>query len=296
MLRTRPAIDSAAQAVDASEKQVFAAMAIAQERFLGDKQEFRRTLKAIRDWQPIRADVIRAMKAGDRETGATITKTKGAAQVKLIAERMEALVAGVKQRAASFAAAATETGAQAKTLVTSALAVMIVLGLAIAWAITRSIRGPIGQLRDVMGRLAKQDYSAVVPFTANTNEIGQIAKAVAFFKENGLAVERLRDEQARIKAEGEALRKKQILDSGRRLRSPCQGRGGACRFRRDGNVGDRQQHVRGGGAGDAAILGRRRRRGRSLRQCPDRGIRRGRTVRLDHRNRPSGHSGVGNVA
>ncbi len=96
-------IDSAAQAVDASEKQVFAAMAVAQERFLGDKNEFDETLKAIRDWQPIRADVIRAMKAGDRETGATITKTKGAAQVKLIAERMDALVAGVKQRAASFA-------------------------------------------------------------------------------------------------------------------------------------------------------------------------------------------------
>ena len=63
-----------------------------------------------------------------------------------------------------------------------------------------------------MERLAKQDYSAEVPFTANTNEIGQIAKAVEFFKENGLAVERLRDEQARMKAEGEALRKKQILD------------------------------------------------------------------------------------
>ena len=205
-------IDSAAQAVDASEKQVFAAMAIAQERFLGDKHEFDATLQAIRDWQPIRADVIRAMKSGDRETGATITKTKGAVQVKLIAERMEALVTGVKQRAANFAKSATETGAQARTLVTSALAVMIVLGGAIAWLITRSIRGPIGQLRLVMERLAKQDYSAEVPFTANTNEIGQIAKAVAFFKENGLAVEHLRNEQARMKAEGEALRKKQILD------------------------------------------------------------------------------------
>jgi methyl-accepting chemotaxis protein len=33
-------VDSAAQAVDASEKQVFAAMAVAQERFLGDKKQF----------------------------------------------------------------------------------------------------------------------------------------------------------------------------------------------------------------------------------------------------------------
>ena len=88
---------------------------------------------------------------------------------------------------------------------------MIVLGLAIAWAITYSIRGPIGQLRDVMGRLAKQDYAVTVPYTANTNEIGQIAKAVEFFKENGLAVERLRAEQEKIKAESEALRKKQIM-------------------------------------------------------------------------------------
>jgi methyl-accepting chemotaxis protein len=204
-------IDSAVQAVDASEKKVFAAMAIAEDRFLGDKRQFDETLTAIRDWQPIRADVIRAMKAGDRETAATITKTKGAAQVKLIAERMDALVAGVKQRADNFAKSATETGSQARTLVTSALIVMIVLGITIAWAITHSIRGPVGQLRDVMERLAKQDYSVVVPYTGNTNEIGQIAKAVEFFKENGLAVERLRGEQERIKAEGELLRKKQIL-------------------------------------------------------------------------------------
>jgi methyl-accepting chemotaxis protein len=205
-------VDSAAQAVDAWEVKVLAAMAVTQERFLGDKKEVEDTLKAIRDWQPIRADVIRAMKAGDKDTAAAITKTKGAAQVKLISERMEVLVGGVEQRAARFAAAAASTGSEARTLVTSAQAVMIVLGLAIAWAITRSVRGPIGQLRDVMGRLAKQDYSVAVPFTGNTNEIGQIATAVEVFKENGLAVERLRDEQARIKAEAEALRKKQIMD------------------------------------------------------------------------------------
>ena len=133
--------------------------------------------------EEIKTALTSAMKAGDRETGATITKTKGAAQVKLIAERMEALVTGVKQRAANFAKSATETGAQAKTLVTSALTVMIILGGLIAWAITRSIRGPIDRLRGVMERLAKQDYSTEVPFTANTNEIGQIAKAVEFFKE-----------------------------------------------------------------------------------------------------------------
>ena len=54
------AIDTAAQAVDASEKQVFAAMAVAQDRFLGDKGQFDETLKAIRDWQPIRARSDRA--------------------------------------------------------------------------------------------------------------------------------------------------------------------------------------------------------------------------------------------
>src|SRR4051812_28643389 len=38
-------IDTAAQAVDGSEKQVLAAMAIAQDRFLGDKGQFDETLK-----------------------------------------------------------------------------------------------------------------------------------------------------------------------------------------------------------------------------------------------------------
>src|SRR3954465_6954762 len=59
-------LDNAAHAVAAGEVKGRPATAFAQEGVLGDKKQVEDPLKTIRDWQPIRADVIRAMRAGDK--------------------------------------------------------------------------------------------------------------------------------------------------------------------------------------------------------------------------------------
>ncbi|WP_158044617.1 methyl-accepting chemotaxis protein [Skermanella pratensis] len=205
------AIDAAVAAVDLQEKQVLAAMAMVQERYLGDQTDVDATLKAIRDWQPIRARLIAAMRAGNRAEASEITRTVGAAQVNLIGERMGSLIEAARTRAAAAAAAAKTTGNGAWTLILGVLAAMVTIGIVIALAITRNVSGQIGRLRDAMERLARQDYGVTVPYAGHTNEIGQMAKAVEFFKENGLAIERLRAEQEAVKAGAEAERKRQIM-------------------------------------------------------------------------------------
>ncbi|EWY40364.1 chemotaxis protein [Skermanella stibiiresistens SB22] len=203
-------IDAATLAVDAQEKRVLASMAIVKERYLGNPAEVEATITAIRDWQPIRARVIAFMKEGKRAEAADITKTIGAAQVKLITERMDVLIEAVRKRAADAAASAETSIGQAWVLILTALAALVVVGLGIALGISRSVSGQIGRLRDVMGRLAKQDFAVTVPYSDQTNEVGQMAKAVEVFKENGIAVERLREEREAAKANAEADRKKQI--------------------------------------------------------------------------------------
>ncbi|MDH8239047.1 hypothetical protein QIG13_27885, partial [Klebsiella pneumoniae] len=51
------------------------------------------------------------------------------------------------------------------------------------------------QLVTVVTRLAKQDYAAEVPNTQRQDEIGDMARAVQIFKQNGIDRERLEAEQ-----------------------------------------------------------------------------------------------------
>ncbi|CAA6603083.1 Methyl-accepting chemotaxis protein [Rhodospirillaceae bacterium LM-1] len=71
----------------------------------------------------------------------------------------------------------------------------IVLGLLFALVIARSIVGPVKGMTNAMGRLAGGDKSVAIPATENSDEIGEMARAVLVFKENMIKAERLATEQ-----------------------------------------------------------------------------------------------------
>jgi len=75
----------------------------------------------------------------------------------------------------------------------TALAALL-LGLIAAWAIARGITRPIQAMVAAMGRLADRDWSVEVPARARRDEIGDIARAVQVFKENGIENEALQKE------------------------------------------------------------------------------------------------------
>ena len=65
----------------------------------------------------------------------------------------------------------------------------------IGWWIARGVASPIKSMSAVMMRLANRDWSADVIGAGRKEEVGEMAKAVAIFKENGVTAERLRAEQ-----------------------------------------------------------------------------------------------------
>ena len=200
-------LDAAVVAVSASEKDVFQHLDIAAPRFLGDKARMVALRKAIEDWKPIRERVFVHMRAGQRPEAAAITKTEGAAQVKMIADLFEELVAFSKGKAEALAKTAEAEHHAANTAMAVSIAVLAVLLGGIALLITRSITGPLGGLRSVMGRMAKGDYGIEVPAQQRGDEVGDMARTVEVFKENGQAVKRLEAEQAAMKSKAEAERK-----------------------------------------------------------------------------------------
>ncbi|HTH15997.1 MAG TPA: HAMP domain-containing protein, partial [Magnetospirillum sp.] len=100
----------------------------------------------------------------------------------------------------------TATSKRTTSAVLSAIAV--VLGLAFAYLIARSILVPIFRMTSAMGELAGGKLDVTVPALERTDEIGEMAKAVQVFKQNAVDKKRMEDEAeaartAEAKAEAE---------------------------------------------------------------------------------------------
>ncbi len=91
------------------------------------------------------------------------------------------------------------------------LAAVIVLLLAASLYIGRAISGPIAGMSSVMRRLASGDLVAIVTGTDRRDEMGDMARAVQVFKENSLAVERLRLENEQAAARSAQERRQAML-------------------------------------------------------------------------------------
>jgi len=86
--------------------------------------------------------------------------------------------------------------------------VSLLIGLALSFLITRSIKQPIVNLTQVMDSLAKGDLTVSAPNTSEPNEIGEMARSVMVFKDNGVERQRLEAEAAANRAAAEAERER----------------------------------------------------------------------------------------
>ena len=74
----------------------------------------------------------------------------------------------------------------------AALAAVVVAVLALYGA--RAVAGPVRQMTDAMKRISDGDREVEVPAKERRDEVGQMAQAVEVFKQNGIEMERLRQE------------------------------------------------------------------------------------------------------
>jgi len=90
------------------------------------------------------------------------------------------------------------------------LGILLVV-LAIAVALARSIAGPMRQLAQVTGRISQGDYAVEVPATGRADEIGVLAKAIHVLRDEAASAARLRAEQEQMKAGAEAERHRAMM-------------------------------------------------------------------------------------
>ncbi|MGU3540186.1 methyl-accepting chemotaxis protein [Methylobacterium sp. A54F] len=104
-------------------------------------------------------------------------------------------------------ARATGEAGLARSVTLAAAALALLVGIAFAVLIARSVARPVAAMTAAMGRLAEGDTGAPVPFTARRDEIGAMAGAVAVFRDSAIRARALEEETALARAGAEAQRK-----------------------------------------------------------------------------------------
>lgn len=92
------------------------------------------------------------------------------------------------------------------------ISIAIVLVLAVMGVLfARSISKPLQVMTSVMRKLADNDFSVSVPYQGRGDEVGDIASSVEVFKENGMQMEAMQEEQEKLKAKAEIDKKEAAL-------------------------------------------------------------------------------------
>lgn len=98
------------------------------------------------------------------------------------------------------------------SLIITGVAIALVLGLFIAFAISKSIVTPINLVIDCMARLREGDYSVKVDDGGRQDEVGRMLRAAEVFRQNGLETEQLRLEQIEHEKQAEEQRRQSLLN------------------------------------------------------------------------------------
>jgi methyl-accepting chemotaxis protein len=91
----------------------------------------------------------------------------------------------------------------------------LLIGLGLAAVTARSIKNPIISLTNAVGSLARGDLSVAIPYAEDPNEVGEMARSVAVFKDNALERQRLEAEAAENRAAAEAERERRAAEQAR---------------------------------------------------------------------------------
>ena len=161
------------------------------------------------------AQVVQAVASAD-------TAEDTARSVELLKSQCAPLAAGVLEEQTKVVdillgyarGAAVSVSAKARSGIRLAVAAVtfgMALSLAAAmWVGVKGLSRPIANLKTAMERLAAADLQVTVPETGRGDEIGQMARAVQVFKNNGIEVEKLRAHQAKTEERTTKQRKQDM--------------------------------------------------------------------------------------
>ncbi|GAB4129361.1 MAG: hypothetical protein Kow00104_14880 [Rhodothalassiaceae bacterium] len=183
----RAEIDRMSEDVGRHDTQVREALALIDDRFLGDKSDVVRLIRGYEEWQKVLGDYMEAKRRGQQALAAEIARTRGEEAVAALMASADEVRSFASEKADSFMKSAKATKSFALWLLVGILLLAIALSIAVSLVITHSVTGPMEALRASMERLAGGETALDIPMRDNRDEIGDMARTVEVFRQNALA-------------------------------------------------------------------------------------------------------------
>ena len=181
-----------------------------------DSDEERQTYqKFVSGWDrylALNAKMVEFSRSNKVNEAFAIYKEDAKALFDEIGSMLERLIAMNRDSGRSGAARAAAEYASAMWEISLIVALSLVLAFAAMAFSFFGVCRPIERITQAMGRLAKGDVSAQIPFGDRQNEIGAMAGAVQVFKDNMIHARELEAQAESVKAQADAERKRSMHD------------------------------------------------------------------------------------
>ena len=187
------AIDQIANEIKPFEAKVMKQFGIIEKQFVGDIALFNAAKESFLKWAPERQRVLEVSRQRVSESGINKTlllvrsvrfKLAANETVAGINTNMNELVKASKQSAQAFIVDSKSKQSQANLVFSLALFSTFIFSLGLWFVLIKGIKMPLGKLALYMKELVDGDLSQAVPFEGAKNELGDMARAVAIFKDN----------------------------------------------------------------------------------------------------------------
>jgi methyl-accepting chemotaxis protein len=173
----RQELDTALRNIDASEQIVYQELAVARERFLGDKSKIDQIKEMMDQWKPVRTRAIELVRQNRSPEAAVLHKTIARQLVAKIESDVNDVLKFSHNKAQSYIQQ-SQVGERWTFAITALLIfVAALLAVATALVITSSIVNPLKSAVDAADRLAAGDVSVEIGSEAR-DEIGQLLRAM----------------------------------------------------------------------------------------------------------------------
>ncbi|MFD1746144.1 methyl-accepting chemotaxis protein [Rhizobium helianthi] len=172
-----------------------------------EKLAFAGFTKAAEEYLALNDKLVALSRAGKKQEAANLLTgdmVKSYDQMDNFADEFrDANVAAAKQMYADSAASFS------RSVISNGLVLLVgvIAGITATLFVIREVSRPIDRITQLMRRLASADFAMDIPFINRRNEIGEMAKAVQVFKENGIRIRDLSEQEASYGQKCEELRR-----------------------------------------------------------------------------------------
>jgi methyl-accepting chemotaxis protein len=163
--------------ISASEQAVYRDLAVARDKFLGDKSKMDRIRELMDQWKPVRAKTVDLVRHGKMQEAAAYHKDFARALVTQIDSEVEAVLKFSAAKALSFIQESQSTARTTLAITALLVALAALLAVGTALVITASIVDPLKKAVQAADRLALGELSVEIG-SESADEIGQLLRAM----------------------------------------------------------------------------------------------------------------------